>query len=208
LKKIFIDKATCVLNFKKDTGKNLILSRYKINNIKFQYSDKFNNLSLEELVKTIKNDSYELEVKTFDTKYIYSFFKNKQHIKENREEKIIIFGKKDNLNLSENDKRKEFFIDTTFRIVPKKFRPYKCMTISSIIDSNIKIYCFILYKFQDKINYERIFTYLKENFNFIPKIVHIDYEKPLYMTFKNQKIYEKKITTVFCFFHYIKSIRT
>jgi hypothetical protein len=71
LKKIFIDKATCVLNFKKDTGKNLILSRYEINNIKFQYSD----LSLEELVKTIKNDSYELEVKTFDTKYIYSFLK-------------------------------------------------------------------------------------------------------------------------------------
>jgi hypothetical protein len=66
------------------------------------------------------------------------------------------------------------------------------MTISSIIDSNIKIYCFILYKFQDKINYERIFTYLKGNFNFIPNIVHIDYEKPLYMTFKNQKIYEKK----------------
>ena len=66
------------------------------------------------------------------------------------------------------------------------------MTISYIIDSNIKIYYFILYKFQDKINYERIFTYLKENFNFIPNIVHIDYEKPLYMTFKNQKIYEKK----------------
>ena len=52
----------------------MILSRYEINNIKFQYSDKFNNLSLEELVKTIKNDSYELEVKAFDSKYIYSFF--------------------------------------------------------------------------------------------------------------------------------------
>ena len=49
----------------------MILSRYEINNIKFQYSD----LSLEELVKTIKNDSYELEVKAFDTKYIYSFLK-------------------------------------------------------------------------------------------------------------------------------------
>ena len=66
------------------------------------------------------------------------------------------------------------------------------MAISSIIDSNIKIYYFILYKFQDKINYERIFTYLKENFNFIPSIANTDYEQPLYMTFKNQKIYEKK----------------
>ena len=130
----------------------MILSRYEINNIKFQYNYKFNNISLEELMKTVTNDSYELEVKAFDTKYIYSFFKNKPNLKENREEKIIIFGKKDNLNLSENDKRKEFLLDTTFRIVPKKFRPNKYMTISSIIDSNIKIYCFILYKFQDKIN--------------------------------------------------------
>ena len=47
------------------------------------------------------------------------------------------------------------------------------MTISSIIDSNIKIYSFILYKFQDKINYVRIFRYLKENFNFIIKNVEI-----------------------------------
>ena len=53
----------------------MILSRCEINNIKFQYSDKSNNLSLEGLVKTIKNDSYELEEKAFDTKYIYSFLK-------------------------------------------------------------------------------------------------------------------------------------
>lgn len=39
------------------------------------FENKFNNLTLEELVKTLKNDSYELEVKTFDTKYIYSFLK-------------------------------------------------------------------------------------------------------------------------------------
>ena len=131
-------------------------------------------------------------MKSFDVKYIYSWIQNKKIKKENREEKIIIFGKKENLYLSENDKRKEFFIDTTFRIVPRKSRPYKCMAISAIINSNIKIYCFILYKFQDKINYQRIFTYLKENFNFIPNIVHTDYERPLYLTFMNKKIYEKK----------------
>ena len=76
--------------------------------------------------------------------------------------------------------------------MPRKFRPYKCMTISTIINSNIKIYCFILYKFQDKINYQRIFSYLKENFNFVPNIVHTDYERPLYLTFMNKKILKKK----------------
>lgn len=106
---------------KKETGNNLILRRYEVNNIKIEYNNKFNNLTLEELVKTLKNDSYELEVKSFDIKHHYSFIKNKQIKKENREEKIIIFGKNKDLNLSENDKRKEIFIDKTFRIIPRKF---------------------------------------------------------------------------------------
>lgn len=55
------------------------------------------------------------------------------------------------------------------------------MTISSIFNTIIKIYCFILYKFENKVNYERIFTYLKENFNFIPNLVYSDYERLLYL---------------------------
>ena len=58
---------------KTQLNKNLILSRFEINNIKSEYSDKFNNLSLKKLVKSIKNDNYELEVKSFDIKYIYSY---------------------------------------------------------------------------------------------------------------------------------------
>ena len=66
------------------------------------------------------------------------------------------------------------------------------MTISSIINLNIKIYCFIFYKFQNKIIYESIFIYLKENFNFKQNIIRTDYKRPSYLTFKNKKNFMKK----------------
>ena len=57
------------------------------------------------------------------------------------------------------------------------------------------IFFIFFYKYQ-----ERIFVYLKENFNFIPNIVHTDYVKVLYNIFQNKKIYENKILQGFCFF--------
>ena len=52
------------------------------------------------------------------------------------------------------------------------------MAISSydIKDKTIKLCGFICYKYQDIISYERIILFLKENYNFILKIIHTDYE--------------------------------
>ena len=49
---------------------------------------------------------------------------------------------------------------------------------------------FVLYKYQDNINYERIILYLKDNFNFNPKIVHTDYKKALYSIFIKENIFK------------------
>ena len=62
---------------------------------------------------------------------------------------------------------KEFFVDTTFKLIPKKFFPYKLMTISSKDKDNNSMICiFIFYKYQDKITYGRILNFLKENYNY------------------------------------------
>jgi hypothetical protein len=63
------------------------------------------------------------------------------------------------------------------------------MTISTIVPNKnmTKIYYFICYKYQDKISYERIIIYLKDNFKFQSKIVHIDYEYSLHSIFDNKK---------------------
>ena len=135
-------------------------------------------------------------------------YKNKKKSEE-RSQQIILFGTKESLENLNTDKNKEFFLDTTFRIIPAKFKGYKMMTICSfdIRDNIAKLCGFICYKFQDIISYERIISFLKENYNFVPKIIHTDYEYALYKAFDNTKIYEKGVIHIFCYFHYIKAIR-
>ena len=54
-------------------------------------------------------------------------------------------------------------MDYTFKIVPKKFRPYKLMVISGIpLESNKpELLAFILIKYTDHIAYDKLFNYLK-----------------------------------------------
>ena len=101
----------------------------------------------------------------------------------------------------------EFFIDTTYKIIPNKYRPYKMLTISFLLVNATKIFCFVLYKFQDFISYNRIIKYLKENYDFQPRIVHTDYEKALYINFLKNNIYDYKILQTICFLLFTKSIR-
>ena len=60
-------------------------------------------------------------------------------------------------------------------------------------DHNSQLCCFVFYKYQDKISYEWIFRFLKENNNFEPTIVHTDYEYVLYSVFDKSNLFEKKI---------------
>lgn len=171
----YIDIAQIITKFKKDTGVELNLKWNEIIDLKSKYSNKYNKMSLLELIKSIKEDYINLDIKNIDIQYKY--INNNKNKQEKQEENIIIFWDSENLKLLEDNNINEFFIDTTYKIIPKKFRPYKLLIISFIVQDNSKILCFVLYKFQDIINYERIFSYLKDNYNFYPKIV----TKNLYM---------------------------
>ena len=201
----FTDIPNAIKAFKKDTGYLLLLKKDEINVLKSQLTDNFNNLDLLGLINQIKDISYELEYKTIDIKYAY---KNKNKTEE-REEKIIAFGTKETLKNLDKNNNKEFFIDSTFRIIPNKYKPYKLLTISTYNqkDNLVKFCCFIAYKFQDIISYERIIGFLKEHYNFFPTIIHTDYEFALYKAFDNKNLYEKGVIHIFCYFHYIKAIK-
>ena len=67
------------------------------------------------------------------------------------------------------------------------------MTISYLNETIPKIYCFIFYKYSDIISYKRIFSYIRNNFQFISDIIHTDYEKSLYNIFIKENIFNKKI---------------
>ena len=92
-----------------------------------------------------------------------------------RKQQIIIFGIKDRLNLMKNKNFYEYFIDITFRIVPKCYRPYKLMSISTLDNINKKtiLIGFVFFIFMDAISYQKIFQYLNENYEFNPIIVFI-----------------------------------
>ena len=63
--------------------------------------------------------------------------------KENR--KLLFLEKKDGLQSLNAEKIEELFIDITFKIIPKKLRPYKLLTISKIISNEdiTKIWGFV-----------------------------------------------------------------
>ena len=103
----------------------------------------------------------------------------------------------------------EFFVDSTFKIIPFEFRPYKLFIIAGLAEEENKtiINCFILLKYADEYAYDKIFNYLYENFGFKPKIIMSDYELALHSSIKNNKNFKDNIIHVKCFFHFTKMIK-
>ena len=93
------------------------------------------------------------------TDVLYNLKKNKIE----RKEKIIVFGLKDRLNLLKNTLYNEYFLDITFKIIPKCYRPYKLLTIASIDKESGKtiLICFILFVYMDGESFLKIFEYCK-----------------------------------------------
>ena len=126
-----------------------------------------------------------------------------------RIERVIIFGNKDRISLFKNENYKEYFIDVTFKIIPKIYRPYKFMTIASINyqENKTVLICFILLKFLDQISYYKIFQYLHENLSFNPTIIHTDYESSLAAAIKESNFFSNEIIHIRCIFHFMQAIR-
>ena len=164
------------------------------------------NYNLEELIEKIKSDNNDLEDYILDFKYE---FKEKNNAKAERKHRIYIFGKKDNLILLNEEKTIEFFLDSTFKIVPKKFRPYKLLIISGLpINNKIpRLLTFVLIKYLDKYSYDKLFNFLHDNFGFMPEIIHTDFEKSLYAAIKNNIYMKDKTIHTKCFFHFTQMIR-
>ena len=102
----------------------------------------------------------------------------------------------------------EFFIDITFEIIPRAYKSYKLMTIAGLDKLNNKtmIICFIFIKYLENITYYRTFKYLKENYDFNPKIIHTDFENSLSLAIKNCEFFDKNLIQIKCFFHLVKAV--
>ena len=62
-------------------------------------------------------------------------------------------------------------------------------------------------KYLDVISYDKLFNYLYENFNFLPKYIHSDCEKALHLAIKNNKYLKKDVLHIKCLFHFSQMIK-
>ena len=125
---------------------------------------------------------------------------------EKRQERIIFFGIKNNLKLIKDVK--EAFLVITFKIITKKYHPYKLLIISGIVNNNTpKMLSLILLKYLEYLSYDKIFNYIHDNYGFSPKIIHTDFEKSLHLAIENNINFKNKLIHSRCFFYFSKMIR-
>ena len=93
--------------------------------------------------------------------------------------------------------------------MPKNFRHYKLLVIAGLPNNYDKptLIIIILLKYQDNECYNKIFNYLVENFNFLPEIIHTDFEKSFYLVINNNKYFKDKIIHSKCIFHFSQMIK-
>ena len=93
-------------------------------------------------------------------------------------------------------------------VIPKKYKPYKLVTISGI-NEEINItspILFVCMKYQYSNGYIKLFETLKELYNFNPVILHTDFEASTENAILNGNIFNKKPILIKCNFHFSKAI--
>ena len=61
-------------------------------------------------------------------------------------------------------------------------------------------------KYNDSKSYDKLITYLIDNFNFCEKIIHSDFENALNISIKNHYILKNDIIHIKCLFHFSQKI--
>ena len=140
----------------------------------------------------------------WDVKYDLEI--KKDNTSQERKQKIIIYGNKSRLNLMNKPEYIEYFIDITFKVIPKCYRPYKLLTIATIDNKNMKtiLVGFVLFIYKDSNSFLKNFGYLNNIYNFNPTILHSDYENSIELEIKKAKFFKKDIIHLKCFFISLK----
>ena len=145
-----IENINIIEEFRNYTKCELLLNNKEISRIKCHILGKFKSITILEYLEKLKNEEFDLEIMSQDVKYDIKL-KNSNKITE-RKQKIIIFGNKSRLNLMKKTEYIEYFIDITFKVILKCYRPYKLLTIATIDNDNIKTilvgFVLFIYKIQ------------------------------------------------------------
>ena len=184
---------------------NLILNKDELTKEKHLGLGSYNKCDLISLCQKISNEHIVVKINTIDIFYEYV---NKHNKKENREEKVIIITSELMKQKLSDENLDNYFLDITCKVIPKNFKGYKLMTITSLdkISKNSFIAALILLKYEDYNSFVKIFKYLNEMYNFNPKVIHIDYSNALRKALLTENIFKNTPIIIHCFFHFVQSI--
>ena len=114
-----------LMKFKQLFKKDFILTQKEVNDIKYNTIGKYNKLDFIELCNKIElEENKKLEINTTDIKYNINI--NNKLIE--RKEKIIIFTTLKMREILNDSEIYNYFMDVTYKIIPKAQKPYKLMT--------------------------------------------------------------------------------
>ena len=200
-----IDINSVKTNFKNKFNFKINLTNNEISKEKYYALGGITNLDIDKLLKRINNEEINLKIKSLDIFYDYKLKNTKI---EKREEKVYFLTTNDMEEKLKDKNIVNYFVDITYKIIPKNLKKYKLMTITGVnkITNISYICCFILLKYEDVQSFINIFKYLKEMYSFNPGVVNIDYSSSLTKALKTENIFENSPIIVHCFFHFCQAI--
>ena len=199
------DINTIKINFKTKFNFRISLNNEELTKEKHKAFGNISKIDIEKLCQKISTDDIDLKINVIDIFYEY---KTKKENIEKREEKVYILTTELMKNKLKDPNIQNYFIDITYKIIPKHFRNYKLMTITGVnkVTNNTYICCLILLKYEDTISFTKIFKYLNDMFLFNPAVINIDYSASLTRALKTDNIFKKQPIIIHCFFHFVQAI--
>ena len=180
------------LNLIKDYECDIIYSPKQFSNYKqLLYKEKKQEITTDKLLEQI--DYYDENLLKVD----YKFLNN-----ENKFDIIKIYGTYISLNLLNDKKINQYFIEGTYKVVPYN-KEYKCMVVLMGFNYSLNLYQLILVALLSNETgdiYTKFYNILIENYKFSPKFISCDFGLGNLKGFKN--VYGDSGTKIItCFFH-------
>ena len=187
---------------------NLDLTNEEINYEKHLAFGTTNNLNILELCQKINDKDIKVNIHSQDIFYDYKNKNNKNNKIIKREQKIIVVTTELMELILKDPKISDYFIDTTYKIIPKGNKAYKLITISGVENESIKsnLNALVFIKYEDTCSYKMVFKYLNDLYKFNPKVIHIDFAKSLHNALETENLFQNKPIIMHCFFHFVQCI--
>ena len=97
-----------------------------------------------------------------------------------------------------------YFMDITYKVIPKALQPYKLMIITGVNNKdNTTNFCALIgLKYEGYLSFYYTLKYLNNFYNYEHKIIHIDFSQAERKALKMESLFKISPLIISCFFHF------